>query len=503
MGGGVVGVGVGGGVVGAGGGVVEVDVGGGVVGVDVGGGGVRAGIFGWDGSLISLVTTPAPTSGEQFNPEWVWAAVGTAIRSLARCGIGVHGIGVTTHLATTLTDAAGLPTTSAMLWRDNRAWPDAQELQAALGPDLRRVTGRAASGESAAARLRMLARTSPALLGRTRWLLSLKDYLVLKLTGTACTDTATASYTQLFDVRQQRWSEAIARECGAPARILPPAYPATARAGRITRMAAAVTGLPAGTPVAVGGPDGSSGALGVGADRPGVTVDISGTTDVLLHVVDKPPEHPGDGVVLNAYLLTRLWALGGPTGMTGGGLDWLAVTLGYPSAAAAYRALGPGLDAADPGDLMIRTTLSGRRLPSWDIRQRGRVEGLSAEHGHAHLMRAAEEGSIFEVRLGIDALRARGTAVSQVILAGQPATSPRATQLRANAWGIRVGRDSDEYASLRGAALAASVAAGYFADAHQAAAALVAPLTWHQPEPDLADAADQRYRRWRALMATA
>ena len=494
MGGGVVGVGVGGGVVG---------VDGGVVGVDVGGGGVRAGIFGWDGSLISLVTTPAPTSGEQFNPEWVWAAVGTAIRSLARRGIGVHGVGVTTHLATTLTDAAGRPTTSAMLWRDNRAWPDAQELQAALGPDLRRVTGRAASGESAAARLRMLARTSPALLGRTRWLLSLKDYLVLKLTGTACTDTATASYTQLFDVRQQRWSEAIARECGAPARILPPAYPATARAGRITRTAAAVTGLPAGTPVAVGGPDGSSGALGVGADRPGVTVDISGTTDVLLHIVDKPPEHPGDGVVLNAYLLARLWALGGPTGMTGGGLDWLAVTLGYPSAAAAYRALGPGLDAADPGDLMIRTTLSGRRLPSWDIRQRGRVEGLSAEHGHAHLMRAAEEGSIFEVRLGIDALRARGTAVSQVILAGQPATSPRATQLRANAWGMRVGRDSDEYASLRGAALAASVAAGYFADAHQAAAALVAPLTWHQPEPGLADAADQRYQRWRALMATA
>ena len=45
------------------------------------------------------------------------------------------------------------------------------------------------------------------------------------------------------------------------------------------------------------------------------------------------------------------------------------------------------------------------------------MEGLSAEHGPAHLMRAAEEGSIFEVRLGIDALRAGGTTVSRVILA--------------------------------------------------------------------------------------
>ena len=87
--------------------------------------------------------------------------------------------------------------------------------------------------------------------------------------------------------------------------------------------------------------------------------------------------------------------------------------------------------------------------------------------------------------------------------AGQPATSPRATQLRANAWGMRVGRDSDEYASLRGGALAASVAAGYFPDMHHAADALVAPLEWYQPEPGRTIAADERYQRWRALMAGA
>jgi hypothetical protein len=52
-----------------------------------------------------------------------------------------------------------------------------------------------------------------------------------------------------------------------------------------------------------------------------------------------------------------------------------------------------------------------------------------------------------------------GIPASGVILAGRPTTSARAAQLRANAWGIRVGRDSDEYASLRGAALAASAVA--------------------------------------------
>ena len=151
--------------------------------MDVGGGGVRAGVFGWDGSLRSLVSGPPPSDGEQFNPDWTWLAVAEAIRSLTSRRIQVRAVGVTTHLATTLTDAEGQPTTSAMLWRDNRASQDARDLEAVLGPELRRVTGREASGESAAARMRMLTRTSPARLGRTRWLLSLKDYLVLKLTG--------------------------------------------------------------------------------------------------------------------------------------------------------------------------------------------------------------------------------------------------------------------------------------------------------------------------------
>ena len=211
--------------------------------MDVGGGGVRAGVFGWDGSLRSLVSGPPPSDGEQFNPDWTWLAVAEAIRSLTSRRIQVRAVGVTTHLATTLTDAEGQPTTSAMLWRDNRAGQDARDLEAALGPELRRVTGREASGESAAARMRMLTRTSPALVGRTRWLLSLKDYLVLKLTGAACTDTASASYTQLFDVRQRQWSPAIAQECGVPAAILPPTFPATTLAGRVTAAAARVTGL--------------------------------------------------------------------------------------------------------------------------------------------------------------------------------------------------------------------------------------------------------------------
>jgi xylulokinase len=472
----------------------------GLLGVDVGGSGIRAGVIGPSGALRSLISRPDPGSADEFNPELTWRAVASAIRELIATGARVRAVGLTAHLATVLTGPDGRPSAPGMLWRDNQAWREAQELDALLGPELESVTGRPASSESAAARIRMLGKTRPEALRRTRWLLSLKDYLNLRLTGMPGTDPATASYTQLFDVRQRRWSERIARECGVSLEILPTVRPAVALAGRVTPGAAQLTGLEPGTPVAVGGPDGSTGALGIGAVRPGLTVDIAGTTDVLLHVTDMQTVRVTGGAMLNAYLLDDLWTVGGPTGLTGGGLDWLAATLGHESAAAAYRALGSTLDAADPGELMIRTTLTGRRLPGWDARVRGRIDGISGEHGPAHLIRAAEEGSAFEVRLGIDALRATGAEVSHVILAGGLAISPRAAQLRANAWGVEIGTAAERYASLRGAALAAAVAAGQFADARRAAAAIAPPTRRYGPDPARAAAAERRYRRWREVM---
>jgi xylulokinase len=472
----------------------------GLLGVDVGGSGIRAGVIGPAGVLRSWISRPDPGGAELFDPELTWRAVASSISELTAAGARVRAVGLTAHLATVLTGPDGRPSAPGMLWRDNRAWREAQELDTLLGPELESVTGRVASSESTAARIRMLGNTRPEVLGRTRWLLSLKDYLILKLTGIPCTDPATASYTQLFDVRQRRWSARIVRECGVPIEILPTVRPGVALAGGVTPAAAQLTGLEPGTPVAVGGPDGSSGALGAGAVRPGLTVDIAGTTDVLLHVTDMPRVRVSGGAVLNAYLLDDLWTVGGPTGLTGGGLDWLAATLGHQSADAAYRALGPTLDAADPGELMIRTTLTGRRLPGWDARIRGRIDGISGEHGPAHLIRAAEEGGAFEVRLGIDALRATGAEVSHVILAGGPALSPRAAQLRANVWGVEISMAAEAHASLRGAALAAGVAAGQFADAREAAAAIVPPTQRYGPDPAGAAATERRYRRWREVM---
>jgi xylulokinase len=187
-----------------------------------------------------------------------------------------------------------------------------------------------------------------------------------------------------------------------PTAILPPAFPATTLAGRVTAAAALVTGLVPDTPVAVGGPDGSTGPWAWQRTRLASPSISPGPPMSCCTPPTRCPSTKGPGWVPNAYLLPRLWTLGDPTGLTGGGLDWLAVTMGYQLAAAAYQGtrVRPGRGGSRrPHD---QDTLTGRRLPGWDAGQPGRMEGLSVEHGPVHLLRAAEEGSIFEVRPGIE-----------------------------------------------------------------------------------------------------
>jgi xylulokinase len=472
-----------------------------LLGVDVGGGGIRAGLYSQKGALLDLVTRHDGVDGAQFDADVIWRAVASAIRELIRPGVAVRAVGVTTHLATVLTRADGRPAANAMLWRDSTAWREAVELDTELGPMLAQITGRPPSAESAAARIRMLDRSDPGLVSRVRWLLTLKDYIVLRLTGHACTDPASASYSQLFDVRRRSWSGQLARACGISTDILPGVRPAVATAGLLTAAAAELTDLAPDTPVAVGGPDGSIGTLGSGASRPGVTVDIAGTTDVLLHVTGQPPDYLGGGVILNAHVLDGQWSIGGPTGLTGGGLVWLSTILGYRSMADAYNDLEPGMHAADPGDLTFQTVLTGRRFPGWNTELRGRIDGISAEHGPSHLLRAAEEGSVFEVRLGLDAIRATGAKIDSIVVGGLRATTPRVMQLRADILGVPVGGAVDAHASMRGAALAAGVAAGIFTDVRQATAAMVPGVRWYHPDPAAMARAEQRYLRWRAIMA--
>ena len=66
-------------------------------------------------------------------------------------------------------------------------------------------------------------------------MLQAKDYVIYRMTGQIVTDYSDASGTNLFDIREKRWSQELLNAWEIPASILPELHPSTDIAGTITQ----------------------------------------------------------------------------------------------------------------------------------------------------------------------------------------------------------------------------------------------------------------------------
>lgn len=475
--------------------------------IDAGSSRVRASLLALsDGTVIESQLGPPLPGVAEFDLDALWDDVVAIIAELDHRTVDLRAIAVAAQLGTVVLDEHGRPVRPALAWSDKRAADEAELLAETLAPELLGLMGRPMAPELTIARVRWLAEHEPDSLRRARWVLSIKDALVHRLTHRAVADEASASYSGLFDVHARTWSPTLVAAAGIDPPLLPIPMPGTAVAGGLSDDAAASLGLPAGLPVAVGGPDGSVGAIGAGAVRAGVTIDVAGTTDVLLRTVDRPVRDPRGRTVLNAHLIPDLWTVGGPTGLTGGVVQWTANLLGYPSVAEAERALGEPTSkervtssangSAADGPIFL-TALDGSRFPTWRAHSTGMIADLRPQHGPADVLRAAQEGVAFTVGEGIEALREIGLDTSEVTVVGGAAGRPAGLQLRSNAWSLPVIALVNREATTTGAAMLAGVACTWFADLDAAALALVRPKRRYQPQAETAAAMARARRRWR------
>ncbi len=338
-----------------------------VVGVDVGTSAVRVALLTSTGAVAASSRFPRSLVGDTtFDANQLWedfvACMNQIPAPLRRSEI--RGLGFAGHIGTVIVDDRGQAIGQSSLWSDARGVDQLEVAWSAL-PNAAARAGRAVPSGSSLALVCWLGRHEPTLLQRVRWVLSPKDYLVLRLTGQACTDETTAAYSLGFDVRQRLWSTDLLTLAGPHRASFPRVLSGTSVVGSLLPTVAATIGLPAGTPVVIGGPDGTVGAAALLGTAEDLLVDVSGTTDVLTALTSDPMFAPPWGAVLNPYVTRGLWSYGGPTGLTGGALVWLATTLGYADLATALDRLGTEMEGLPPGcgGLFVLPLLSGSRFP--------------------------------------------------------------------------------------------------------------------------------------------
>ena len=455
--------------------------------VDVGTTAVRAAIIHPDGRIGTSARRERPSdlASIAFDPDQLWADVCAVLSDVTAYPNARHlvGVGVTAHVGAVMVDIQGQPVWEGLGWADTHgtdllasAWASIPHALPTVGRPA--VTG---GGLAAAAWLHDL---QPRAYREVRWLLSPKDWLVSRMTGAFVTDITSAAYTLALNVRQVKWASELCRAAGIDPEILPPIHPADNVVGTVTEEASMTTGLPAGLPVISGGPDGTVGMAALAhRDEPSI-LNIAGTTDVVVRATAGPPSTPPPSAIINPYLTEGHYSCGGPTGMTGGAVPFLAslFKIGQISEdlAAKMDALAPGCDG-----LRVIPTFTGARFPRWLPGELGAITGLSTSHSAAHILRASQEGAAHVVRECADLLarNAETTTALPVILAGGVARSASLTQLRADVLGRTVFACPEPEVGLLGAAILTASGCGLYPRLEAAQAAMSPKLYKVLPDP--------------------
>jgi xylulokinase len=143
--------------------------------------------------------------------------------------------------------------------------------------------------------------------------------------------------------------------------------------------------------------------------------------------------------------------------------------------------------------------LSGERTPHADPDARAAFVGLELGHARATLARAVLEGVAFGLRDSLELLRDLGVRPEVGRASGGGARSRLWLEIVASVLGIPIERTVVEEGSAYGAALLAGVAAGVFADVHEAVERCIHVRDRIEPNAAWQAVYDERYARFREL----
>jgi len=455
-----------------------------------------------------------PGQVEQDPADW-WRAVCESTRELiAASGVGPGEIACVSFSGQMMgclpVGADGRPLRRSIIWADQRAVPQAERLVERVGRERGyAITGHRLSPSYSAAKAMWLAEHEPEVVRRARCFLQAKDYAVFRLTGTVATDYSDASGTNLFDLQRREWSAELFEAAGLDPAQWPALHPAATVVGEVTPEAAEETLLRSGTPVAIGGGDGSCAAVGAGVVREGAAYSYIGSSSWVALASREPLADPKLRTVTFHHLPADLLMPTGTMQAAGGSYQWLAEVVcdllcdrvseeGYLDTYEYLDDLADGPPMAGAPVLFLPYLL-GERSPHWNPDARGVFIGMTPETGLGSLARAVLDGVALNLGLILDIFRELGAQVEAVRLIGGGAKSRLWRQIMADVHGVPVRQAEHlEEATSLGAAICGGVAVGLYRD-YTVAEDLVKIVAEQRPDA----AATAYYQRLKPIFAEA
>lgn len=449
---------------------------------DIGTSGDKASLFTVEGELVKStvasydVNYQAGGVAEQNPADW-WQAVCDATRKVIE---GIHAedilaVSFSGQMQCCLTvDKNGNVLRPAMIWADNRAQKQADELKKNLGDiDAYSLLGHRLSPSYSIEKLMWVRDNEPEIYKKTFKMLQVKDYIIYRMTGRFVTDYSDASGTNALDLEGLCWSDEILEAARIEKDKLPELHKSTDVIGNLTEAAAEALGLTTATKVVCGGGDGPCSALGAGCVEKnqmfltfGTSAWIGGTTEkkfldkdqvffCFAHVI--PGKYMPCGTMQSAgssYAYARNTFCGEEIrkAKEQGISSWDLINKLVSSSPAGAKGL------------VFLPYLTGERAPRWNPDASGSFMGIRMYHKREDYIRAVLEGVAMNLELILQSYR-QYMDIDDMILTGGGAKGDIVAKILSDVLNVNMHRpDHVEEATSIAAAVIAGVGCGVYDD---------------------------------------
>ncbi|HIX73014.1 MAG TPA: xylulokinase [Candidatus Anaerobutyricum stercoripullorum] len=441
-----------------------------ILGIDLGTSSVKAMLFDAEQGVIAVraeeygVDIAHPGWAQQSPALW-WESLVRVLRWLEShyreayrsvCAVGysgqMHGM--------VLTDAKGQPVRPAVIWLDQRADRQLEEIGAVLSEeDMGNVFCNRVSSGFAFPSLLWVREQEPEIFARAAHFLSPKDYIRYKMTGEIGAEVVDASSTTLFATGERDWAWEVIDRFHLPPQMFPKVHESADIAGTVTAQCEAQTGLPAGIPVIYGSGDQPAQSIGNGVIGPGRIISNIGTGGQISAFSSRPAYDKKLRTNTFCHAIRNAWTIFGATLCSGMSLSWAKNKVfrvgSYEEINAAVAAVSPGADG-----LIYLPYLSGERTPHMNPDARGVFFGMTLGQEQGHFLRAVMEGVTYSLRDCLGILQELGIDAPEIIASGGATASPQWMQMQADILGkpVRVSRVKEQ--ACLGSCLLAAVGTG-------------------------------------------
>ena len=451
--------------------------------IDQGTTSTRCIVFDHDGTIVGVSQMEHeqifPKAGwVEHDPQEIWdntrKVCAEVLAQLDLKASDIAAVGITNQRETTLVwdKNTGKPVYNAIVWQDTRTDKICTELAGDQGADrFKETTGLPLATYFAGPKARWIldnvegarekAEAGDLLFG------TMDTWVLWNMTGGAnggrhATDVTNASRTLMMDLDTLDWDEEIVAAMGLPKSMLPEIVSSSEVYGTVRER-----GVLAGVEIAGILGDQQAATFGQVCFEPGMAKNTYGTGNFLLLNTGTEKVLSENGLITTVcYRVGEnkpVYALEGSIAVTGSLVQWLRDNLKLIKDAPEVEDLAKSVE--DNGDVYVVPAFSGLFAPHWRSDARGVVVGLTRFANRGHLARAALEAVAFQSKEVVDAMNAdSGVDLTELKVDGGMVANGTLMQFQADLLDVPVIRPKVTETTALGAAYAAGLAVGFWAD---------------------------------------